>query len=183
MPVSDINNIPPILHRVVKNNPKTVLELGIGFGKYGCLVREVLDAVHGRTRVHDSEVTLIGVEGYPVYNNPNWGHYNAVLTEDFGNREKWNTYAGFDLVLAIDSIEHLDKDTGLELIKHLVTHNKEVIVSVPLGHWPQGPVFGNTYEVHRADWLQEDFILLAIEEKFSMQQLHIGVCGVFSLKQ
>ncbi len=44
MPVSVYNHVPAVLEEVQRLNPHTVMELGVGFGKWGVLVREVLDA-------------------------------------------------------------------------------------------------------------------------------------------
>ena len=43
MPVSEINGIPLILHTIKRVHPKSILDVGCGFGKYGFLLREVLD--------------------------------------------------------------------------------------------------------------------------------------------
>jgi hypothetical protein len=183
MPVSDISNIYPILRKIYTSSPRKILELGVGFGKYGCLTREILDAVNGVVRKGESDIYLCGVEGFPQYNNPNWDHYNDIIIEDFGDESKWQSYIGYDLVLAIDSLEHLDKNKSLSLIKHLVDNNRELIVSVPLGDCPQGAEFGNTFETHRSTWFAPDFYELRIENNYNLQTLHTGVCGVYSLSK
>ena len=126
---------------------------------------------------------MAGVEGFSEYNNPNWNHYNSLFTENFADKENWDKYRGYELVIAIDSLEHIDKDVALELLKYLVENNREVIVSVPIGEWPQDAVFGNPYEVHRASWYESDFVIFRAENKFNMTMLHKSVCGVYSISK
>lgn len=180
MPVSDIANIAQILYRVSASNPKSVLELGVGFGKYGVLVREIQEAVNGRCNKNDFKNLLVGVEGFPQYNNDNWANYNSVLTQDFSDESNWKDYAGYDMVLMIDSLEHVEKVKAKKLLQFLIDNNREVIVSVPLGHCPQGAVFGNVFETHQDDWSLEDFTDFRC---FNMTKLHQATCVVYSFKR
>jgi hypothetical protein len=173
MPVSDIHNIAPILAEVVRLQPGTILDLGIGFGKYGMLCREVLDGVNGRVDPLLWQTFIEGVEGHDSYRNPVWGAYNLITIRDFRFGGHW---ANFDLVLMIDSLEHCDKPNAYDLLDQLLESNKHVIVSVPLGFCPQGPVFGNELERHRSVWRKSDF------QKYGPVVLHEGICLVVSME-
>ena len=48
MPTSDMHNIVPILTIMQHLQPRSVLDIGCGFGKYGVLLREYLDIWHER---------------------------------------------------------------------------------------------------------------------------------------
>jgi ubiquinone/menaquinone biosynthesis C-methylase UbiE len=43
MPTSYLNNIPDIITAIKSQNPKSILDVGCGFGKYGFLIREYLE--------------------------------------------------------------------------------------------------------------------------------------------
>lgn len=101
-----------------------------------------------------------------------WNMYTGVWIEDFSK----NTYEGYDLVLLNDSLEHLDKATGLNVLQDLLVRNKYVLVSVPDGDYPQGAVNGNEYECHRARWQEWEFKTLA-----QTKVIHRGTCLVVLL--
>ncbi len=153
--------------------PQSTLDLGVGFGKYGCLVREIQEAVNGRCRPSQFLARLDGVEAFTNYANPMWELYNQVMTLNMGDERNWHRFVGYDLVLAIDSLEHLDKPKAKDLLRHLLAKNKGVIVSVPVGVCPQEAVFGNEFEVHRASWYDHDF-----REWPEHQTLRHAVCYV-----
>lgn len=170
MPLSDAGNFAPIMHEACRLRPNKVLELGIGFGLYGVGLRQYLDIGQGRYNREDWKIEIVGVEGFQAYKSPLWACYNNVYIHDFSTRE----YKGYDLVLMVDSLEHLDKPCGEKLLDGLVHSNKNVIVSVPNGDFPQGAVNGNELERHRARWMYNDFPVYK-------RCLHKGTCLIFSI--
>jgi hypothetical protein len=174
LPVSDPNNITPIINAVLRLHPKSVCDLGIGFGKYGVLLREYLDIEPGRLKREDWKTFILGFEAFAEYQNPNWQQYTGVLTWDFTLTPY--QVKDFDVVLMVDSLEHIDKVKGMDFLLQIIQQNKNVIVSCPDGDYPQGAVNGNEYERHRAVWLARDFDMLG------GTQLHRGVCSVYHFK-
>lgn len=170
MPTSDFANIPAIIAEVERICPKRMIELGIGAGKYGALCREALDGAKGRVYPTLWQHGIYGVEAFHAYVNPCWECYSAVLRQDF--TEKYKQYSGYDLVMMIDSLEHVEKDKALEILDYLVANNKFVIISVPLGKCPQGPVFGNAFEEHKSTWDGTEF------KRYNYRLLYRGVCEV-----
>lgn len=166
MPTSDNRTISAIVHRVIGIMPNSILDLGIGYGKYGALCREyvdfnrqanrfpasVEDGLFRREPSLDWTVFILGIEGFIQYRNPLWDVYNQVRIQDFANRNNWHGYEEFDLVLMVDSLEHMPEDVGTDLLKFLVHGNRNVIVSVPEGLYPQDAVHGNAFEEHRSTW-------------------------------
>src|SRR3989344_3901418 len=64
----------------------------------------------------------------------------------------------FDVVIALDLIEHLDKKEGIKLLDKVEKiATKKVIIMTPNGYYDQEPYGGNPYQVHRSGWLIEDF--------------------------
>ena len=165
MPSSDPCSITPIIIEVYLLDPKSVLDLGVGNGKYGMLCREYLDGWKDRYKREDWAVNIVGVEGFPEYRNPAWEFYSKILIEDFSKNYK--SYTGYDLVLILDSLEHVDKETGLKILSTLRENNKAVLVCVPEGNHPQGARCGNEFERHRATWTAAELATLGGRVFFS----------------
>ncbi len=174
IPVSDLGSIVPILTEVLLTNPEGTMDIGVGFGKYGVLCREVLEAVHGRCAPDTWEKRIVGIEGFEAYRNPAWDVYDEVQVADF--TKVYESIVGWPLVLMIDSLEHVDKVTGEIILEYLVRNNGRVIVSTPVGECPQEGVFGNEFERHRTTFTTSSF------NKYAHRVLHSGVCHVVSIK-
>lgn len=172
MPVSDVHGIPAILNEVALLNPKTVLELGIGFGKWGVLLREILDARYGRCSADRWRTRIDGFEIFSEYENPAWHLYDKVYEGDFVG-----CHVDYDLVMLIDSLEHVQPAIGRQFLASLIDRNKHLIISVPNGPMPQGETFGNPHEAHL--WTfngTEEF------EPYKFKLIHQSVCTVVSIQ-
>lgn len=174
MPVSEMDNVPAIARYVATLKPAGIMDLGVGFGKYGAICREVLDAVNGRCHSGSWAHTICGVEGFRDYSNPLWGVYNNVAIADI--RTAYEGVQGWPLVLMIDVLEHFEREEGMAILHTLVEKNENVIVSVPLGHCPQGTCFGNELETHRTTFEKNDLA------HYKGQVLHEAVCLVLAIK-
>lgn len=173
MPTSDFTNIEPILSEIHRLQPERMIELGIGCGKYGALCREMLDGIYGRCRPDQWQRRIDGVEVFEAYRNPIWGAYDNVAIADFTTEPP----SGWDLVLMVDSLEHLEPEPGAAFLAHLVEANRNVIISVPNGPMPQSePVFGNPYERHLTTYYGREF------NRYDPRTLHLGLCRVVSIK-
>jgi hypothetical protein len=74
-----------------------------------------------------------------------------VMTHDFGNRR-------FDVVVANELIEHLDKWAGWRLLERLEQlASRLILVTTPNGFVPQGAEHGNPWQRHRSGWFPHDF--------------------------
>lgn len=59
----------------------------------------------------------------------------------------------FDVIVALDLIEHLTKEEGHKLLEDLEKlARKKVIIFTPNGFVPQGEYDGNTYQIHKSGW-------------------------------
>lgn len=64
----------------------------------------------------------------------------------------------FDVVIALDLIEHLEKKQGYELIKKMcVLAKKKIIIMTPNGFYKQDPYDGNKWQIHKSGWTVDDF--------------------------
>lgn len=181
MPTSDYHSVSDIMGEIQRLSPKSVLDIGVGFGKWGVLCREILDARFGRLKRHSWQAVLIGWEAFTAYSNIVWDMYDHVwdwpFPEGYGGYSYDWSERSFDLVLMIDVLEHFEPERGREILRKLVAQNKHVIVSVPNGVMEQGETFGNPYEAHK--WTfngTEEFA----EYKFKL--IHQSVCTVVSIE-
>lgn len=64
----------------------------------------------------------------------------------------------FDAVIALDIIEHLEKEEGLSLLKQMEEiARKKIIIMTPQGFVQQHPFEKNPYQVHKSGWEIKDF--------------------------
>ncbi|NMC32939.1 MAG: glycosyltransferase [Veillonellaceae bacterium] len=170
MPTSWYQAIPPILDQIQIEKPASVLDVGVGFGKYGLLLRDVLDIPFERYHKKQWQVKIDGIEAYEQYNNPLHDFvYDHVY---YGNAmEIIDQLPIYDCILFIDVLEHFSKDDGHAFIKKLLAHTKKsLLISTPLYPAEQAEYLGNHYERHISQWSPIDFI----EYNFQYLRLDIG---------
>jgi len=173
MPTSDHHNINTILTILTRLGPQRVLDIGCGFGKYGVLLREYLDIWKGRLEPQDWRLTLVGIEAFSHYRNPI--HDFVYSTVHYGEAQKILPKLGeFDVILMADVIEHLEKPQALQLVIECFAHSPVVIISTPIGFYPQGEICGNPHEIHRSLWTQIDFPPDVI-----VRSVHMVSCVIF----
>ena len=162
MPSSRPNTIPTVIHLVRQLKPKSILDVGVGFGKWGHLFREYTDineAENDPARYQRKKwrVRIDGIEGYAAYLTPMHRYlYNHLHIGNAGTL--LNKLPQYDLIFLGDVIEHLEKAAGLRLLRAaLKKANKAVIVTTPKFETGQADLCGNELERHRSLWSAEDF--------------------------
>jgi hypothetical protein len=165
--VSDAGNLPFVAQELQRLKPRSILDVGVGFGKWGVVAREYLEAWQGRYRREDWQVRIEGIEIFDDYRNPIWGAvYDRVHIGDaLGLVDR---LGHFDVALICDVIEHMDKPTGFQLLHRLLDSCDTVILTTPLSFWPQQEENGNQHEKHVSLWRPEDF------EEFSGRLVELG---------
>lgn len=159
MPVSAYDNIESILSYIIDLQPRRILDVGVGHGKYGFLCREYLEVQPHRFAPSEWESEIIGIEVWDKYHNPVWNYaYNRVVIGDA--RELIGTLGKFDLVIFADIIEHFEKDEGMKLIEKALDISKYVIVSTPTVFVNEEDYYetvGNKRMRHLSLWSPKDF--------------------------
>lgn len=79
MPVGCCSLVPVITTHLGLSRPNSVLDLGIGMGFYGAVVRQWVDL-----GVQPWRTNLVGVEGLAAYQNPCWDLYDEVVVSPIG---------------------------------------------------------------------------------------------------
>ncbi|MFC1502302.1 hypothetical protein ACFL6A_02710 [bacterium] len=142
---------------IIYAQPKSILDIGVGFGKYGFLSREYLELFDGREKLWDWKIIIDGIEIFQDYITPlHKMVYNQIdignVTDILPALEK-----KYDLILLIDVIEHLNFDEGEKLIEMCQQHAKNVIISTPRYFMQQPEMFGNPFEAHKSFFKKKHF--------------------------
>jgi len=77
--------------------------------------------------------------------------YHTIIIDD-AREVDYASLERFDVAIAGDVLEHMSAADARALLDKLQDIADAVIVSIPLGHHPQGAVNGNVYETHIEDW-------------------------------
>ncbi len=153
MPSSRFETIPLVLDFVTRMQPKSILDLGIGTGKFGMLFREYLDVWKVDKPYNERVLTLIGVEAFEEYDNPVWEVYDKVYVKNIF--DILDELPPVDLLFLGDVIEHFTKEDGKRLLERL--DYKYAIIVTPLKVSSQTEVYNNPYEKHISSWTKDDF--------------------------
>lgn len=158
MPVGSFVAPNPIISLLVRYHPKSVLDLGVGFGFYGVAVRNFLDV-----GVRPYKTWLAGIEGYERYRNPCWELYDKVKVGRIQDvefqtllppaKKRWAC------ILMSDVLEHFDTEEGvrqIERAKASLARRGILIVSTPGKFDAQGAAHGNELERHRSLFVSKD---------------------------
>jgi len=152
MPTSNLHQISDIVELIVTVDPRSTLDVGVGFGKYGVLAREYLELLDGRAIYDDWQRRIDGIEIFPGYlTGLHKAIYDRIFDGDAVEILPGLPEQAYDLVLLIDIIEHFDRPTGIEILRECLRVGRNVIVSTPLGFFTQEG-FNNPHEQHLSHW-------------------------------
>jgi hypothetical protein len=129
--------------------------VGIGFGSKGMLFREYTDIWALRYKQDDWRTIIDGVEVFEGYiSNLQREIYDHIFVGDILKIG----IGDYDLIYLGDVIEHFEKGEGIKLIKDLLSHCLNLIIVTPRLVIEQKSFMGNTHEIHRSQWVPDDFI-------------------------
>src|SRR5690554_6183829 len=115
MPTSHSGQINTIVDLLTIINPKKLLDIGVGHGKYGFLAREYLDISDNSKPYSTRTVQIDGIEAFPeyitdlqrlIYDTIHIGNALDVI-------DKVDNY---DLILMMDVFEHFTYEDGMALL-------------------------------------------------------------------
>jgi len=155
---SNWQQIPFCVELLMKIEPERVLDVGVGFGRWGIIVREFCDVWFARVPQNEWAVHVEGIEAF----EQNLASYHKDFYDviHIGDAAKLmdRLEGQWDVVIFGDVIEHFTKDEGRRLLDLALERSRYVIVNVPLGEqWEQEDKYGNEYERHLASWDLDDF--------------------------
>ena len=158
MGTSNWQNISYNIELVKKLNPKSILDIGVGFGRWGILFREFLEIWGDGNYSGEWKRTIDGVEIFPGYIKEYHDYfYDKIYNENALDFIK-KTEKKYDLINCGDVIEHFEKSDAEEFINDCLNNAKYVLINIPTGsNWQQGPINNNEHERHLSQWSNSDF--------------------------
>lgn len=175
MPSSYVGGIPLVIAEVLKLNPKSVLDVGCGFGKYGVLLREYLDVIRDKHYNKSEWVRRIdAVEVNREYITPLHEYVYSNVYVDGALKFLSGIKHRYDVILLCDVVEHFIKAKGVELLNLAMDRcAKGVIGTTPNGYVKQDVWFNNISEVHRSGWRVEELHELGWETQLFLNKHEI----------
>ena len=176
MPSSHYFQLNEIVDLISLTDPVKLLDIGVGFGKYGFLAREYLELWKDGGDYQKWNRQIDGIEAFEpyitpvhqfIYNNIFIGNALDILP---GLKDK------YDLILMIDVFEHFTHQDGMKLLRECRTKSRNILISVPISMSAQEAVFGNEFETHKYAWEKEDFN--TIPDKFFLRNVKSTICFI-----
>lgn len=124
-------NLTPVANLLVRADPKTVLDIGVGFATYGFIARAFLDVWRGRLFDKDWKILIDGIEYYEEFRNPIYDFcYDKIFWGDVV--EVLPRLGKYECIIIMHVIEHFEKEQAIELLKLIRAHcTKLIIVGTP----------------------------------------------------
>lgn len=155
------SQIPTIIYLIQQLKPKTVLDIGKGFGKYGFLIHEYVgidkqkQLKPGLSMAAQSNVSVDAIEVDKDLLLPHLSQfYNEIFVGDVF--DIYDKIGAYELVIMIDVIEHLNKEKALELLKYFISKGTKIIIATPIDFFEQ-KLYESEYENHISHWQKRDF--------------------------
>jgi hypothetical protein len=145
MPSSYVGSVPSIVNLMIDLSPRSIIDIGPGWGKYGLMAREYLpnlaklDAVEVKEGARPTQTSI----------------YDTVIWADVRTLNR-NTWGAYNMAFLIDVIEHMEQSEGHRLLRDIVSAGTIVVVATPKLFIEQHDD-DNPYETHLSLWGWEDF--------------------------
>lgn len=172
MPLSNPWHLPAVLHFVAAVQPKRILDVGVGMGTYGFMIRQHMDIAHERLSPSQWKLVIDGLEIFEPYRNPLWEFaYNEIYVGDA--RTTLPSRGNYDVVVCNDVLEHLPKEEAVALAEEMLRHAPVAIITTPNFDCPQGNWGGNEAERHLCLLGTEDLPHVIVRQDTTVTSLFV----------
>ena len=183
MPTSTYAQISTVVRYLETVMPTTVLDVGLGNGKLGFIVRDLLDVMHGeRYRREEWQVRIDGIEAFPDYVQ---AHKRAIYDDiHIGDAFDVIDLGTYDVILLGDVLEHFERSRAEQFLEKCRSHcQKAIILCIPLSErWTQEDIYNNSFERHLSFWSPDDFAPRATEIQL-LESTGLRQYGVFLMQR
>ena len=142
--MKDIYWIQPYYHLILDRVPKnatTFLDVGAGNGIFGFILKKTRECKR-----------LDAIEPF----NYELNHFDKVYRMTW--KEWLNNPSNYDVIIATESIEHMDLDDAISFIKQAKELARNVVIATPVHFSEQKDYDGNEYQRHKCVISESDFI-------------------------
>ncbi|GAB6164115.1 hypothetical protein JCM19992_01150 [Thermostilla marina] len=156
MPTSEPRTLSVVHDIILRLAPASVIDVGVGHGKTGVLVREFTDIWAKNYHRESWQTKIYGIEAFADYRNALWDYaYDKVIVGDAA--ECLPQLPDADLIVVLDVWEHFQRDYGERFREMCLAKADYLLVCTPIEVHEQGAVFDNEYERHVSEWTPDDF--------------------------
>lgn len=138
-----------LIRKNLENSPiKTVLDLGCGEGSFGVRFNQ------------NNQYRITGTDIFSPYLKKSLltGKYQKVIKSDLTKKISFGDKS-FDVVVCLETIEHLKKAEGIKLLNEMERiAKKKIIISCPVGIAAQENFDQNKYQEHLSSWYPSEFL-------------------------
>jgi hypothetical protein len=158
MGTSNWQNISYNIELIRKLDPMSILDIGVGFGRWGILFREFLEIWENSRYDGNWERIIDGVEIHKNYIKDYHKYFYSNIYIADAKEFLETTLNTYDLINFGDVLEHFNKSDGEKLLSLSIEKAKYVLINIPIGkHWQQQGTDENPFEEHKSVWYNNDF--------------------------
>ncbi|HSX02868.1 MAG TPA: class I SAM-dependent methyltransferase [Candidatus Saccharimonadia bacterium] len=177
MPTSHLYQINEIVELILTTKPSSMLDVGVGFGKYGFLAREYLELWDGREKYDDWTHRIDGIEVFKEYLTPVHEYiYSNLFIGNAQDILPTMRDKQYDLILLMDVVEHFDYDEAMSLIREAQRVGRNLLISTPKDIGTQTDSFGNVHETHKFQFTLKQ--LRELGPSYAVPNVHSLICLV-----
>lgn len=138
--------------------PQSVLDVGVGFGRWGILCREFLEVAGGKYFRDQWNLQIDGIEAF----RKNIDKYHSFFYDRIFHGDAFmiidQLKNKYDLIILGDVLEHFEKQQAIVFLRKCLKAGDRIMLNIPIGpNWEQGIVYGNKFEQHLSVWDIEEF--------------------------
>jgi hypothetical protein len=182
MGTSNWQNTSYCIEKIIEIQPKSILDIGIGFGRWGILSREFLEVWNEKMTPDQWEVKLDGIEAFApqIQKYHSYFYTNIYIGDAFDLIPKLGKY---DLIILGDVLEHFTPERARTVLDNCIKNAKYVMLNIPLGYcWPQSEKYENNFEQHLSAWEDAQLSLDNLIEKQLFTDFQKREFGVYIYK-
>lgn len=158
MGTSNWQNISYCIELIRRINPKSILDVGAGFGRWGILSREFLEVWEDGNYSDKWKSRIDAVEIFGEYLKPYHSYFYDNVYVDDAVTFLADSEEKYDLIICGDVIEHFEKDVAKKFIEDCLKRCRYLMINIPIGkNWEQGEINKNKFEIHKSIWENSDF--------------------------
>ena len=136
------------------NGFESVLDIGMGYGKYGMLIRDLFETPFGNFTKDKFRIRIDGVESFPEALTFQYDIYNNIYGKKL---QEFTPEIKYDIALYIDILEHMEKEESISEFKRLMSFAKRNIIATPKTFILQKLEVNKEFDQHKAQINPEDF--------------------------